>query len=345
MGGRSASAPGVRGKGMRLGQNPVKVARPPLPPPREVTVVVVNFIPYLSGYFERSLEVLQISLESLWANTGVPFDLLVFDNASCAEVREYLLAQHRAGRIQYLVLSEKNVGIPGAWNFAFQAAPGKIVAFADYDIYFYPGWLKAHLEVLQTFPKVGMVTGTPVRPPVEFSSSTLAWAERTPDVVVERGAFQAWEDYRAHALSLGFSEEEAMRTYREGEDIRLRYQGVEAFVGAGHFQFVAPKTVLQEVLPLPMKRAMGDERELDRRVNARGYLRLCLPRRYVEHIGNVPSPEILARAGRQGVSPAPKQTSRFKRWLYALADFPWVRRPLLFLYNRVFQLYYRRVSE
>ncbi len=330
---------------MRLGQNPVKVARPPLPPPQEVTVVVVSFIPYLSGYFERSLEVLQISLESLWANTRVPFDLLVFDNASCPEVRDYLLREHRAGRIQYLVLSEKNVGIPGAWNFAFQAAPGKYVAFADYDIYFYPGWLEAHLEVLRTFPNVGMVTGTPIRPPVEISSSTLAWAEADPEATLERGVLQAWEDYRAHVLSLGFSEEEAERTYRESEDIRLRYRGQEVFVGAGHFQFVAPKAVLQEVLPLPLRHAMGDERELDRRINAKGYLRLCLPRRYVQHIGNVPSPEILALAGRQAPTRIPEGGRRSRRWLYTLADFPWVRRPLLFLYNRIFQLYYKRVSE
>ncbi len=330
---------------MRIGQNPVKVSRPPLPPPQEVTVVVVNFIPYLSGYFERSLEVLQISLESLWANTRVPFDLLVFDNASCPEVRDYLLEEHRAGRIQYLVLSEKNVGIPGAWNFAFQAAPGKFVAFADYDIYFYPGWLEAHLQVIETFPKVGMVTGTPIRPPVEISSSTLAWAEREPEAALERGVLQGWEDYRAHVLSLGFTEEEARRTYHEGEDIRLRYRGQEVFVGAGHFQFVAPKAVLQEVLPLPLRHAMGDERLLDRRIDEKGYLRLCLPRRYVQHIGNVPSEEILALAQKRPAVTPRRTPSRGRRWLYALADFPLVRRGLLFLYNRIFKLYYKRVSE
>ncbi len=330
---------------MRIGQNPVKIARPPVPQPQEVTVVVVSFIPYLSGYFERSLEVLQISLESLWANTRTPFDLLVFDNASCPEVRAYLLKEHEAGRIQYLVLSEKNVGIPGARNFAFAAAPGKYIAYADYDIYFYPGWLEAHLEVLRTFPKVGMVTGTPIRPPVEISSSTLAWAEANPEVKISRGVLQSWDDYRAHVLSLGFSEEKAQRTYPQGEDILLEYRGLEAFAGAAHFQFVAPKAVLEEVLPFPMSIAMGDARILDQRINEKGYLRLCLRRRYVEHMGNVPSPEILARARRQ-VPPPPSPTrSRLRQAIYTLADFPLVRRPLMFLYNRIFQLYYKRVSE
>ena len=329
---------------MRFGQNPAKTVQTPLPPPREVTVVIINFIPYLRGYFEHSLEVLQISIESLWANTQVPFDLLLFDNASCPEVRDYLLKEHQKGRIQYLVLSEKNVGIPGAWHFAFQAAPGNIIAFADSDIYYYPGWLQAHLSVLQTFPKVGMVTGTPIRPPKELSSATLQWAQSQPDVVIEQGILQNWEDYRAHVLSLGFTEEEARRTYRESEDIRLRYRGLEVFVGAGHFQFVAPKSVLQEMLPLPMRRPMGEKRLLDRRINEKGYLRLCLSRRYVQHIGNVPSAEILALAQKPTTSP-PSTPHRGRRWLYALADFPLVRRGLLFLYNRIFQLYYKRVSE
>ena len=49
-------------------------------------------------------------LGSLHAHTTMPFDLLVFDNASCEEVREYLSAEHAAGRIRYLTLSEENLG-------------------------------------------------------------------------------------------------------------------------------------------------------------------------------------------------------------------------------------------
>ncbi len=330
---------------MRVGQNPVKIERPPLKPPAPVTVVVVTFIPYLSGYFEHSLDVLRLSLESLWRHTDRPFNLLVFDNASCPEVREYLLQQREARRIQYLVLSDKNVGIPGAWNFAFQAAPGEVVAFADYDIYFHPGWLDAHLKVLETFPNVGMVTGIPVRPPEEFSTSTLAWATQEPEAEITRGVFQEWETYWTHVRSLGFSEDKARRTYAEGLDIRLMYRGMEVFVGAGHFQFVAPKAVLAEVLPLPMKRAMGDERLLDRRINDQGYLRLCLPQKFVQHMGNVPPPEIVVAHEEKDTVPVPQKMTPVQRTLYRLLDSPPVRKPLLFVYNKIFRLYYRRASE
>jgi len=278
---------------MRIGTNPVKIKKPPLSPPKEVTAVIITYIPYLSGYFQNSLEVLKLSLNSILENTEEEFDLLVFDNNSCEQVREYLINQKEQNRIQYLILSDDNVGIPGAWNISFNAAPGKFVAFSDYDIYFYPGWLKQHLNVLNTFPDVGMVTGTPIRPPIEFSSNTLAWAENNKEVEIDRGVLQSWDDYWTHTRSLGMSLEEAQETYKNGEDILLDYRGNRVFIGAGHFQFVALKEVLDEVTPFPNAVAMGNERQLDQRINELGLLRLSLLSRSVQHLGNKPDKDIL----------------------------------------------------
>jgi len=49
---------GERENFMRIGSNPVKVKKPSLNPPQPVTVVIITYIPYLSGYFQSSLEVL-----------------------------------------------------------------------------------------------------------------------------------------------------------------------------------------------------------------------------------------------------------------------------------------------
>src|SRR5512139_936818 len=100
---------------MRIGSHPLKKTAK-MDPPKDITVQMVTFIPFLSGYFEQSLDVLRTSLESLWDNTDLPFDLMIFDNGSCAEVREYLLEQQRQHKIQFLFLSDTNVGLPGAWN-------------------------------------------------------------------------------------------------------------------------------------------------------------------------------------------------------------------------------------
>ncbi|MFU8773186.1 MAG: glycosyltransferase family A protein, partial [Anaerolineales bacterium] len=139
---------------MRVGQNPAKFVDTVVQP-QEITVAVITCIPMLSGFYEQSLDVLKACLSSILANTEIPFDLMVFDNASCPEVREYLRAAHEEGIIQYLVLLEKNIGKMGAWNFIFGAAPGKYLAYADSDIYFQPDWLSQSLDLLEALPNVG----------------------------------------------------------------------------------------------------------------------------------------------------------------------------------------------
>ena len=82
---------------MRKGQNPAKfvtqVAKPQL-----ITVALLNYIPFLSGFYSQALDVLKISLESMRNDPGLPFDLLVFDNGSCSEVRDFLIGEKEAGR-------------------------------------------------------------------------------------------------------------------------------------------------------------------------------------------------------------------------------------------------------
>src|SRR4030066_305299 len=105
---------------MRLGQNPAKSVDS-VTQPKPVTVGVVTYIPFLAGYYAQGLELLRACLGSIWETTDLPYDLLVFDNASCQELREFLLASQQEGRIQLLILSDQNLGKGGAWNAIFQA--------------------------------------------------------------------------------------------------------------------------------------------------------------------------------------------------------------------------------
>ncbi len=328
---------------MRAGQHPLKKTGDTLPPPPEVTIAMVTFIPMQSGYFAQSFDVLRLSLESLWQNTEPPYDLMIFDNGSCAEVRAYLTEQADKGRIQYLVLSDRNVGLPGAWNVLFRAAPGKYIAYADSDIYFYPGWLPACLEVLQTYPNVGMVTGVAWRYWLQFSTATLAWAESLPaEVSTRRGHVQDWEIYWTHARSLGWTEEQTRQHYAETEDIVLEYKGVTAFLGAGHFQFLTTREAIQAVAPFPHVMPMGNEIYLDETLNEKGFLRLSLPGRYVRHIGNRFDPaDFPQHFGEKALSKRPSP-STYPAWWVKILDFPLVKRPLLFLNNQIFKAYYLR---
>jgi len=320
---------------MRVGHNPARFVEK-VAQPAGITVAVVNYIPFLSGYFEQSLDVLKVVIESLHATREAahPYDVMVFDNRSCAEVREYLKGASDQGKIQYLTLSDTNIGKIGAWNHMFGAAAGKYVVFSDGDVAFLPGWLSASLDLFESFPNVGMVTARPLYTKIEFSSSTLSWARKEPSVVLEEGLFISDEVNWEHARSLGMSEAEFHQKYADERDYRISYRGKTGLVGAGHFQFMARRDVLQKIIPLPSEQPMRGERSLDIAINEMGLLRLTTELPLVRHMGNR-----LSAADQQPVSP-PKQKSLLRRILYL----PGIRHILLWLNNQIFRLYFFNVD-
>ena len=321
---------------MRIGQNPAKAIES-LPQPERVTVAVVTYIPFLSGYYAQSLEVLKICLGSLWENTPEPHDLLIFDNASCPEVRKYLTGCLDEGRIQTLMLSNQNIGKGGAWNTVFQGAPGEVIAYTDSDVYFYPRWLTNSLEILDAYPMVGMVTARPMRTPPAFYSSTLNWAQSNPDVLVENESFMSWETYHQHLASLGVDEHQAREWYDGGKDWRLTYRGIKAHIGAAHFQFTALKSVLGQFAPFAMSRPMGQVRTLDEQLNSAGFLRLGTCNPLVVHLGNSTDTDFLAKHSQA----APSRTAaRGKRKARRWSDLPIVKKPLMKIYHAIFRMYH-----
>jgi hypothetical protein len=61
---------------MRKGQNPAKSEKT-VAKPEWITVALLNYIPFLSGFYAEGLDVLKVSLESMRNDAGLPFDLMV----------------------------------------------------------------------------------------------------------------------------------------------------------------------------------------------------------------------------------------------------------------------------
>lgn len=313
---------------MRKGQNPVKQLKT-VSKPQRVTVAVLNHIPFLEGFYTDLLKVLQLSLDSLRENAGMDFDLLVFDNGSCEQARDFLSGEFDKGNIQLLLQSDRNLGKGGAWNVMLQAAPGEIIAYADNDVLYYPGWLRESVNILETYPNVGMVTSRPFHTKPELYSANLRWAEQTPAAIVESGQYinRGW--MREFWLSVGRTEEEIEEDLSL-EDVRITYNGITTFSGASHWQFLAWKKVLQEFLPIDLSRPLGQVLKLDEMINESGYLRLMTAEPYTMNLSNtteIPDSQNLAKSSH------PSTRER-------LVDLPIIKSPLMRIYHAIFKLYY-----
>jgi hypothetical protein len=325
----------------RIGMNPARHRRSDYTPAR-VTVAMLTHIPSFSGYFRQRFDVLRLSLGSVLAHTGPAYDLLVFDNGSCAEVVDYLRGLRDVGQIRYLMLASENIGKIGAFQLLFRAAPGEVIAYSDDDVFYLPGWLEAHLEILDAFPEVGMVSGTPIR--IRFRDETASnrtFAAR-PDVQARRGRFIPEEWEREYVANTG-REWDAYQADTAGmEDLVLAYNGVEAFAAANHFQFVTPRRVILEALPVEWGgQLMGQMVEIDRAVDQAGLLRLSTRQRMVRMMGNVvtddlrslaESLDITLQAARREVPPAPSRSAG-PGWLRRT---PGVMRLARALYDRLY---------
>tara|TARA_B110000438_G_scaffold302756_1_gene361497 strand:+ start:20038 stop:21060 length:1023 start_codon:yes stop_codon:yes gene_type:complete len=276
----------------RIGQNPLKwigINKRP----EKITIVTIVYIPELAGFWENSLDVLKLFINSLHENTTQPFDLMVLDNGSCDEVKEYILECQNNNKIQFLTFSEYNLRKLGGMNYLFNTAPGEIISFVDSDVYFLKGWLDATLEILKVFPLSGMVSAIPtIDKSMENYESTFNGIKKEKDIIKRQSDNLIPEEYViAHQLSLGKEKTAYMRNINNRIDTKIIRDNVSAYICAQDFQFTTTRDVIKKVLPLDVrhKREYYDpiySPVFESKVNELGFWRLSTEKYLIHHIGN-----------------------------------------------------------
>jgi glycosyltransferase involved in cell wall biosynthesis len=304
--------------------------------PARITLAMLTYLPNQAGYFAERLAVTRLSLDSLIAHTPQPFDLLVFDNGSCPELVGYLRQKHDEGLINYLVLSSRNIGKIGALHEIFHAAPGEVVAYTDDDVFFLPGWLEAHLNILDTYPRVGLVTGFYIRSHLRYATQAIEAFSQQSGVQVEHGLLIPHELEQHYIDNMGRSWESYQQEVEGLEDIRLTYQGVKALASAGHHQFVAHRQLMLDALPSWDRNLMGKMIELENNIDQLGYLRLSTPEPVTHLLGNVISPENATEAMRLGLITKSGTVDRPRiSPINRVMRIPLIKRFAIGLYNRL----------
>lgn len=302
---------------MRIGENPLKYIKKEIKPPADRTVGVLNCIPELSGFFRGQFDSLKLCLASIRATADHPFDLLVVDNDSCSEVRDYLVAELDAGRIDYLILNERNIGKGNALFQILRAAPGKFVFYSDGDIYYHPGWMQAHMDILAAFPEAGMVGGIPLRINANFHTTiTRQWAgEHKEEIQLEKGDLipEEWTREFLHSID----GERYIETWIHNEDWRITRGDVVAYVGASHMQFLIPRTVVDAIRYRYFQFALNteDDQYFDTAIDELRLLRLSVPSPLVYHIGNRLAESWLVDEFQRLVEQADKTNHASHAWL------------------------------
>lgn len=233
-----------------------------------VTIVVVQ---------RESRAHTKASLESLYAVTTVPFELVYVDAGSPPWIAAYLRREARARNFRLLRV-RRSLFPSVARNYGFAHANTRYVVFIDNDVVFTPNWLEALLTCAQeeSATIVGGITclGTPgsvihaagggvlrLRDTADGRSLELKfpfydapWGPQVETFVRERVDMVEFHCMLvdADAIRLLFPLDEALETVLEFEDLCLRA------AQNGMTVFFEPRCVVGQLLPLRLPRGLLD---------------------------------------------------------------------------------------
>jgi hypothetical protein len=272
---------------MRHGVNPQKL-NPQLEDYPLHQIIIPVYIPNFEGYFQNSLEVLDLCLQSLQLSIyGHNIGITVISNGSADEAVFSLKSYLDRGWITQLIINEKNRGKIDSIIAAARGSFAKLITFADADVFFKPGWLEATYDIFSTFPECGQVSPFPAPSMIEQAPSTVLGAVLRRNLKLRGVVTQ--EDFDQIIGMLGVKKD-PNHTYRDAQYIVERGACV-ACVGCDHFITTVYRDVLRAIPGQPSLKAIVGNSEflyIDLPPEKLSMWKLSTPKLLVYHIGNTP---------------------------------------------------------
>lgn len=264
----------------RTGFNPNKF-NAPLPLAPDITLAIVTHYTE-HNYHRQRINVVRRCIETMEAGVkGTNYELLIWDNGSTKEFRDMLREYEPT-----VLVEAGNLGLDFAKLRLCQIARAPVFCYSDDDIEYTPDWYERHVEILDTYPNVGLVSGSPQRVHFRWSiQSNLKFAQRA-DVKLTTGRLIPNEYEREYARGIGYPVDEHMQKTGKEIDFLLEHKDIKAWAHGHHMQFVAWR---KSILPFLADggKLLADQRPFDAAIDQAGLLRLTTFKRTARHIGNV----------------------------------------------------------
>lgn len=279
---------------MRIGMNPQKQEN-------KITlhtnhrIIVVVYIPELTGYYQNILQVFQLCLESIIATKNNQCAITVVNNASCKEVFDFLDDGFRNEKIDCVIHHKENIGKIDAIIGAARGSREPLITMTDVDILFKEGWQENIENIFAKIKNVGSVSPIPVRKSLNYGTgSTLR------KILFHKVKFRLapipenFEDYNKYLQSINWTQEISNDKLWPV----VEKNGVKAILGSGHQVLTVRREILFKTVPIsPSLIRVGGHSEfdyVDEPINKAGGMRLATYTNFAYHMGNTVEDWMLA---------------------------------------------------
>ena len=251
-------------------------------------IVMVIFIPELTGYYLSMLEVVKLSIDSLIKTIPITSKITLVDNGSCKEVQDYLNGLFTEKKIDSLQLLVENIGKIDALIGAARASREPIITLTDCDIFFKQDWVYETVRVFNAFENVSSVSPIPVRGGLNYYTYSTKYSILKKKIDLKFEPIKS--NFREFNLFL-----KSINWGGEIEDDKpwpiVESNNVKAIVGSDHQIVTVRRDVLFNNSPKePSLIKVGSESEqnyVDFAIDSSGGLRLATYNFYSLHLGNV----------------------------------------------------------